>query len=176
MKPKKSFPKASGTYDDCYTPAYAILPIIKYLPIHIWEPAVGEGHMQRALSACDHEVTGTTDDFFGFEQYPTGVEAIVTNPPYSIKYDWIMQALSFEMPVALLLPVESLGTQAFWRASHIYPLSVIFITPRINFHMPNKGWDGAGAQFPTAWFMWNFYNEQIQHVHQSKEARRWIEA
>jgi hypothetical protein len=28
----------------------------------------------------------------------------------------------------------------------------IFFKRRINFKMPNKGWTGTGAQFPTFWF------------------------
>jgi hypothetical protein len=179
VKPKRSFPKASGTYDDCYTPAYAIEPLLEYIPKRVWEPAVGGGNLVNALAERKISVVATSDDFFNYERVPFNAEAIVTNPPYSIKYDWIEHSLSFGIPVALLLPIETLGAQSFWDAvsgKFWLDFGMITVNPRINFHMPNKGWSGSSAQFPTAWFCWDMSVNGIQHIRQSKKQREWVEA
>lgn len=177
MKRKRSYPKSSGTYDECTTPAYAIEPLLEYLPNNIWEPAVGEGNLVRAFTERRFAVFATSDDFFSYKQIPhPDIMAIVTNPPYSIKYQWIEHSLSFGIPVSLLLPVETLGAQSFWDAVGTQlDFGIITINPRINFKMPYAGWDGS-AQFPTAWFCWDLCVNGIEHFRHSKKQREWIEA
>lgn len=64
---------------------------------------------------------------------------------------------------------------AFCMKCGVYKPKLIYVTPRINFKMPNKGWGGAGAQFPTCWYLWNFdkYGQipSINYVHQTKKYR-----
>jgi len=185
MKPKTSVkaltePKA-GSYDDCGTPPYAVdalLDVVGWtcVPDAIWEPALGEGLLARAFINRQYTVYTPRGDFFKFREEINNVW-LVTNPPYSDKYRWIHHALSFGVPTALLMPVEAIGAEAFWAACRhecgFYLPKLIFVTPRINFKMPNKGWDGTGAQFPTCWYLWNFPDviPCINYVRQTKEFR-----
>ncbi|MHA2094578.1 MAG: hypothetical protein ACW98F_08115, partial [Candidatus Hodarchaeales archaeon] len=107
-----------------------------------------------------------------FHSRPT----IVTNPPYSIKYAWLEKCYEYEMPFALLMPVEMLGTAKGQRLFDKYGIEVIFMSPRVDFYMPNKGWEGGGAQFPTAWFTWKLnLPKQINFATLNKPKRSELE-
>lgn len=143
--------------DACQTPAYAIDPLSPYLPREwtIWESAAGEGNLVEALFDSGFSSVISTDllrgeNFFEFE--PDNWDCIVTNPPYSVHFQWLERCYKLGRPFALLLKVEILGTKAAQELFDQYGVEVIFVRPRINFKMPNKGWEGGGAQFPTAWF------------------------
>ena len=130
----------------------------------IWEPAAGEGILARALIArgfhvvcSDIETHPLQYQFpldFLTEQMPYHYDCIVTNPPFSLKYEWLERCYDLGKPFALLLPLETLGSvkaQALFR-EYGKP-AVILMSPRVDFKMPDAGWLGGGAQFPTAWFL-----------------------
>lgn len=149
----------ANNYDSCQTPSYALDPIMPYLPSDwvIWESAAGEGILSSRLSQTHEVITtdlklGLNQNFFNFE--PTEYNCQVTNPPYSIKYAWLELSYRRNKPFALLLPVETLGAKSGQRLFERYGLELILLDSRINFKMPNKGWQGGGAQFPVAWFTW----------------------
>lgn len=160
MKPKSN--RKPGPMDNCQTPPYALDPLIPFLKsanIHtIWEPAVGEGYLSRALRLSGFDVVdtdindkyGELHDFFKYEA--GGYDAIVTNPPYSMKSEWTFRCFQLRKPWALLMPVEFLGTVKACEMFGHFGVQVMFLYPRVNFKMPNKGWSGGGAQFPTAWY------------------------
>lgn len=164
MKPKRQYKKSKrGSYDLCQTPPYALDPLVRPLKLAgfetVWEPACGEGLLVNGLRERGFEVAGTDIiggvDFFKF-LVPPGIDCIVTNPPYSMKYQWIQRCYELNMPWALLLPVETLGARAAQVMFDTLGIQVIFMSPRVDFKMPDKGWSGKGAQFPTAWFLYGF--------------------
>lgn len=151
--------KKVNNYDSCQTPSYALDPIMPYLSSEwvIWESAAGEGILSSRISQTHEVITtdlklGQNQNFFEFE--PTGYNCQVTNPPYSVKYDWLKLSYCRKKPFALLLPVETLGAKSGQRLFESYGLELILLDSRINFKMPHKGWQGGGAQFPVAWFTW----------------------
>jgi hypothetical protein len=93
-------------------------------------------------------------DFFDYDLTfdGKGYDAIITNPPYSMKYEWTWRCYHLHKPFALLMPVEMLGTVKGGDMFADYGIRVMLLRPRVNFKMPNKGWEGGGAQFPVAWF------------------------
>ncbi len=144
-------------FDACQTPAYAIDPLLPFLPRrwHIWEPASGEGLLVEALydSGFKHVIASdllTGSSFFDFA--PAHWDALVTNPPFSLKYRWLERCYQLAKPFALLLPVETLGAKTAQALFEQHGLELILLDQRVNFKMPNKGWEGGGAQFPVAWF------------------------
>jgi hypothetical protein len=152
---------ADKPMDFCQTPHYAIDPLLPYLPKHwaIWESACGEGQIVRKLTNEGYEVIGTDvrgDNGRGrnfFFDSPDMWDCQVTNPPYSIKYDWLERSYQLEQPFALLLPVETLGAKTAQRLFDKHGIEVIFLDKRVNFKMPHKQYSGT-AHFPTAWFTW----------------------
>ncbi|MHA2030448.1 MAG: hypothetical protein ACW99Q_13740 [Candidatus Kariarchaeaceae archaeon] len=162
MKPKVNKGYNTGTYDECQTPPYALEPLFPYLfkVYPIWECAAGKRTLTRELKKKEYTVlhTDISDtpswDFFSNELHFPLRCTIVTNPPYSLKYEWLQRCYYLGFPFALLMPVEMLGTAKGQRLFDKYGIEVIFMSPRVDFYMPNKGYEGGGAQFPTAWFTW----------------------
>lgn len=147
-------------FDDCQTPPYALGPLLPYLSPEwtIWEPARGDGQLVDALYASGYTeglVSSSIQDGQNFFHYePQQWDCMVTNPPYSIKYPWLKRCYELHKPFALLLPVMTLGAAQAQELFARYGVQIIFMSPRVDFKMPNLGYEGNGAQFPTAWFTW----------------------
>ena len=147
--------------DACQTPAYAIDPLMPYLiPFQtIWEPAAGEGLLVDALSDCTFtKFTVIASDLIEgknfFEYEPDEWDCLVTNPPYSVKFQWLKRCFELGKPFALLMPIDTLGAKTAQELFELYGIEVMLLNQRVNFKMPVKGWEAGGAQFSTAWFTW----------------------
>lgn len=162
MKPKQNY-KDQPDRDRCQTPPHAFRPLIRYLDaipnertngLVIWEPACGECYLYEEI--CNHFVCYGSDilnghDFFQFKDWLVNYDVIVTNPPFSQKYKWIAQCYELSKPWALLMPLETLGAKRAQEQFKEKGMELIVLNRRVNFKMPNKGWEGS-AQFPVAWF------------------------
>lgn len=163
MKPKtnrKGDPGVSMPMDRCETPGYALDPLLPYLHAAVvWEPACGSGRITRVLEAAGHRVIESDVlyspelNFFTYSPHREW-DVIVTNPPYSIKPEWIERCYALDKPFALLVPVETIGTGRVQRMMDLFGAELLLLDKRVNFHMPNKG-DAGSAQFPVLWFCWN---------------------
>jgi hypothetical protein len=100
--------------DQYETPAWVTRALIPHLPEFtgkVREPACGSGKMVAALRQAGFDVAGRDItqgvDFLG--QTPeTGVNAIITNPPYALAREFIERALHFDDTriVAMLLRTD----------------------------------------------------------------------
>lgn len=172
LETKRTFPAnetVSQPFDFCQTPPYALEPLLPYLgwsmPSTIWEPAKGEGLLVQALYdggwRPEHVVTSdilTGQNFFEYE--PEQWDIIVTNPPYSLKFRWLERCYQLDKPFALLLPVEALGAVTAQELMQRYGFEMMLLDTRVNFKMPNKGWDGS-SPFPTFWLTWHLLPEKV---------------
>jgi hypothetical protein len=95
--------------DEYYTPPEAISILLPFLPKQkvIWECAWGKGHLARYLQEHGHTVVGSPEIDF-IEATPLPCDIIVTNPPYSLLFEFIERAYVLGQPFALLLPALSL--------------------------------------------------------------------
>src|SRR3990167_9797442 len=120
-------PQSQGQPDDFQTPSIALNPLLPYLAPFgiIWECANGSGNLSKHLSENGHSVIAT-DLYVGPEagrmdfltepaQFP--FDAIVTNPPFSHKDQFLARCYLLGKPFALLMPVTALGGQ---RRQHLY--------------------------------------------------------
>jgi hypothetical protein len=158
-------------FDRCQTPAYALDPLIPYIPRDwvIWEPAAGEGNICKALRDAGYTVIGSDlltegigagveggRNFFTWQ--PPHFDAIVTNPPYSVKFPFYERCYALGKPFALLLPVEALGVGQAQRLYQKHGHEQLLLDKRVNFKMPHKGWSSgewrSTAWFPTFWSCW----------------------
>lgn len=162
-KPKSNYQADEHTpdpRDQCQTPDYAIDPLLPFLRPEwtLWEPAAGEGLLVEALhdggirNVISSDVI-TGQNFFTFEPEQSW-DVLVTNPPFSLKYRFLERCYALGKPFALLMPVETIGAQTAQNYFREHGVEVIFMDRRVNYKMPNLGWDGTGAQFPSAWFTW----------------------
>lgn len=166
MKPKRNHKGDPGRFtslDYCQTPPDALDSILEYCRGKIvWECAAGEGLLVDRISEVGAVVSSdilSGQNFFDYQ--PRKWDVIVTNPPYSIKYDWLERCYELGKPFALLMPVEMLGAQRAQRLFVRYGVELTFLPRRVNFKMPNKGWGGS-AQFPVMWYSWKFTNVPIR--------------
>lgn len=104
--------------DECITPRYGVIPIIKHLKARgyktVWCP-FDEDHSWYVRLLQQHGFTvlfshkRTGDDFFDYE--PPHYDVIVSNPPYSIKDKILKRLYDLKKPFAVLLPQNSLQSQ-----------------------------------------------------------------
>lgn len=155
-RPFESFVKS----DEYYTPAYALAPLLPYLPKRkvIWECAWGQGHLARHLEAAVFQVVGRADmDFLAGE--PSGWDVIVTNPPFSIKDLFLERAYKLGKPFAMLMPLETLAGERRNRLYHEFGLELLVPSRRIDFIL--NGVQTESATFPTAWFCWQLLPSKL---------------
>jgi hypothetical protein len=150
--------------DACQTPGYALDPLLPYLnkSLTLWEPARGEGLIVKALSDNGFSVVGsdilTDQNFFDYE--PEQWDCLVTNPPYSVHFQWLKRCYELGKPFALLVKVELLGTKTAQELMQQYGFEILLLDKRVNFKMPFKGWESS-AQFPTFWLCWKLLPEPV---------------
>jgi len=147
------------------------------LPLHLWEPAAGNGAIVRPLQAAGFQVVATDLADYGNAAVtpginylaapsPAGVGGVVTNPPYRLAVDFARKALSETPYLALLLRtnfLESVGRLSFWKA---HPPSRIWISSRRLPMMHRQGWSGPTAPSNTcfAWFVWDASAKQRREI------------
>ena len=142
--------------DDFQTLAYAIEPLLQFLGKDwvIWECVAGKGNLVGALKAHGYKVIATDisegKDFLSYE--PPEYNAIVTNPPYSLKNRFLQRAYSLGKPFAFLLPLTFLESQFRQNLFRQHGISLLLLDKRINFETPSGR--GSGSWFATAWFCW----------------------
>lgn len=148
--------KAASGRDDYQTPPYAVAPLLPYLrrDWRIWEPAQGKGYMVNALRSHGLRVVGsdvkTGVDFLGrrLERF----DAVVTNPPYSLKTEFVIRCYELRKPWALLLPLYAFDVKACRSLFRSQGVSVLIPDRRVNYETPHGR--GSSADFLSCWFTW----------------------
>ncbi|MBI2723356.1 MAG: tRNA (adenine-N(6)-)-methyltransferase [Bacteroidetes bacterium] len=150
MKP----PLRPGGKDDFQTPPNALLPLYKFLKPGwtIWECATGKGNLTKALRKKGYKVISTDilsgHDFL--EYTPKHYDCIITNPPFSLKQEFLQRAYCLGKPFAFLLPLTTLESAKRQFLFRCCGLELILFDHRINFETPDG--EGEGSWFATAWF------------------------
>jgi len=139
-----------GHSNEMQTPPEAILPLLPFIDKNwvVWECAPGRGSMVRALRTWDIDVIAEDTNFLLWE--PKRYDCIITNPPYSIKDQFLKRAYQLGKPFAFLLPITALESERRQYLYRTYGLEIILFNKRINFETPSGR--GSGSWFPTAWF------------------------
>jgi hypothetical protein len=86
-------------------------------------------------------------------------EAIVTNPPYSIKNEFIARAYELGKPFAFLVPYAALETPFRQGLYKKHGVQCLFLDHRINFETPSG--QGSGSWFPVMWLTWKLLPKQL---------------
>lgn len=124
--------------NECYTPAYGVKPIIKYLPKDkiIWCPFDTDSsqYVIQLKNAGFDVVYSHIDygqDFYEYE--PQSWDIIVSNPPFEGKRHIFERALSFDKPFALLMTNVWLNDSAPKQLFMHKQLQLLMFDKRIKF-------------------------------------------
>lgn len=134
-----------GIFDDVPSPPGILPPLLPYLLPEwtIWETAPGPGDLAKHLRNEGYDVIANKYPFPDFGAMPE-YDAIVTNPPFSKKFEFLKYSDATGKPWAVLLPITVLGVGKC--QPYLADAEIIFFPKRIDF-------TGGGAPwFAVAWF------------------------
>ena len=147
--------------EDIYqTPIESVTMILPHIAKYrrVWEISCGRGNIVQACREAGHEVIGTDilqDPKEDFLVYVPDFEwdVILTNPPFSLKYEFLLRCYQHGKPFILLLPLDCLGYVSIAKLIGEKGSMTIFVPPR-----KIKYIDKAGRQncphFSSAFFGW----------------------
>lgn len=156
---------SAGSNDECFTPKYAVLPIIKYLPKDkvIWCPFDKEDSQYVIqLRAAGFKVISSHihdgQDFYTYEP-DEHWDIIVSNPHFTKKKETFQRVLSFNKPFALLMTLVWLNDAAPKKLFKDKDLQLLMFDKRIKFL--NNGVVQNKITFSSAYYCWNVLPKQI---------------
>ncbi|MDQ1340943.1 MAG: hypothetical protein QG567_2101 [Campylobacterota bacterium] len=155
---------SAGDNDECYTPAYAVAPILEYIPggAVVWCPFDDENSefvkqiSKNNVVIASHIKDGR--DFFEYE--PQYWDLIISNPPFTQKRKYFERALSFNKPFALIMTNTWLNDSAPKQLFIDKELQLLMFDKRMKFISPD-GRDNDKITFSSSYYCWNFLPKQI---------------
>ena len=160
------------------TPPHVIKALLRreHFPGTIWEPAAGKGHIVSVLRQCGYADVVATDlndwgfqpsdqeDFLGSQK---SSDSLLTNPPFSLKLQFVAQAKRLvRQKIALLLPTEFEHTVLFVRhheSDHDFPWKALYSFPQaIHWKNVTEPW----GKIKFGWFV--FERGYLGHVIREK--------
>jgi hypothetical protein len=176
IKPKTNYSKdtnESHPKDRCQTPYYATDIITPYIPTgwQVWEPARGKGFMvdrlqQRGLEVVSGDILDG-QNFFDYE--PDTWDCLITNPPFSTKYEFLQRCYDLGKPFALLMPFEAFLTKTALALFKVHGIELVVPDARVDYEMPFEGYIPGNAPFASMWFTWGFgLPNQINYAEMDK--------
>lgn len=149
-----------GRNDECYTPRYAVEPILKYLPKDktIWCPFDKEdSEFVKLLKENGFNVIYTHidlgQDFYEYE--PEEWDVIVSNPPFTNKRKIFERCLNFNKPFALLMTNTWLNDSAPKQLFRDKDLQLLMFEQRVQYNNLKK------ITFSSSYYCWNLLPKQI---------------
>lgn len=142
--------------DECYTPLYAVTPIVKYIPptAVIWCPFDEEwSAYAKVFRSYGYKVITSHisegKDFFEYE--PDYYDIIISNPPFSLKDKVLERLYQLNRPFMILLPVATLqGQRRFQLFKH--GLQLLVFDKRIGFHTKSMDETAESPHFGSMYF------------------------
>ena len=154
-----------GSNDECYTPEYAVKPILKYIPkgAIVWCPFdTEESEFVKQISKTNKVISShifNGEDFYAYEPKEHW-DIIVSNPPFTGKRKIFERALSFNKPFALIMTNTWLNDSAPKQLFMEKDLQILAFDKRMKFILQD-GKPSDKITFSSSYFCWNFLPKQI---------------
>ena len=157
--------------DELYTPKYAIKPLLKYLPknVIIWECTdFGSSNITKVLKESGYTVISTNKKDFDFlnDMSDFDFDMIITNPPYSLKDEFLQKCYEYGKPFCLLLPITSLEGIERGKMFRNHGIELLVLDRRCNFIYENAK---KSNWFNTSWFCHKVLSDKLIFEHLKKE-------
>lgn len=147
--------KRISKHDNFYTPKWVIDLLLDHIDIKnkiVWECASGIGNITNEIKPHCKKVFETDinegQDFLTYEPC-FDFNCIITNPPFSLKTEFIEKCIHHNKPFYLLLPLttlEGIKRQKIIKKAN-YDLTILLPNQRVQY-AKNK----QGSPFASAWF------------------------
>ena len=155
---------SGGNNDECYTPDYAVQPILEYIPqdVTVWCPFdTEESEFVKQISKTNPVTYSHLDKGQDFFQYqPSEWDIIISNPPFSNKKKFFQRALAFNKPFALIMTNTWLNDSTPKILFKDKDLQLLMFDKRMEFVNPN-GQVNNKITFSSSYYCWNFLPKQI---------------
>ena len=155
---------SGGNNDECYTPDYAVQPILEYIPkdVTVWCPFdTEESQFVKQISKTNPVTYSHLDKGQDFFQYqPSEWDIMISNPPFSNKKKFFEKALSFNKPFALIMTNTWLNDSTPKILFKDKDLQLLMFDKRMEFVNPN-GQVNNKITFSSSYYCWNFLPKQI---------------
>ena len=156
---------SSGNNDECYTPDYAVKPILEYIPkdVTVWCPFdTDKSEFVRLISKQNKVINSHLDDGQDFLQWQPkdDWDMIVSNPPFSNKRKFFERALSFDKPFALIMTNTWLNDSTPKILFKDKDLQLLMFDKRMEFNQ-SDGKVNNKITFSSSYYCWNFLPKQI---------------
>ena len=155
---------SGGNNDECYTPDYAVKPILEYIPkdVTVWCPFdTEESQFVKQISKTNPVTYSHLDKGQDFFQYqPSEWDIIISNPPFSNKKKFFKRALAFNKPFALIMTNTWLNDSTPKVLFKDKDLQLLMFDKRMEFVNPN-GQVNNKITFSSSYYCWNFLPKQI---------------
>ena len=154
---------------DCYqTPPVAVEALLRVeeIPTGVWEPCAGYGAIAQVLRNHDRAVVCSDVRDYGFRLHfrrnflaeigaPTGVECIVTNPPFRLAQQFIEHGLRLVPKVVMLLRLSFLESERRSPILDSGQLARVWVFRNRLPMMHRNNWKGprASSAIAFAWFV-----------------------
>jgi hypothetical protein len=158
-------PPIATKHYNCYgTPPEAIGPLIPYLKNKgirtIWEPAAGDGYLASYLRREGFNVI-STDIRHGIDFLKTNLtvfyDAIVTNPPFNLRTEFLRRSYHLGKPFCLLMPLMINNEIA--NLVRLHGIELLILSRRVRFIKDKKRMDRS--PFNVAWFCRGILPKQL---------------
>lgn len=157
---------SKGKNDECYTPEYAVYPILKYLDKGkvIWCPFdTDNSHFVKILKKEGFNVINTHietgQDFYRYE--PEHWDIIVSNPPFTNKRKIFERCLGFNKPFALIMTNTWLNDSAPKQLFKNRDLQLLMFDRRIKYINQEGEIMNNNITFSSSYYCWNVLPKQI---------------
>lgn len=155
---------SKGKNDECYTPSYAVKPILEYIKKGdtVWCPFDDENsEFVKQISKQNTVVFSHIDngqDFFCYE--PEKWDVIISNPPFTNKRKYFERAIQFGKPFALIMSNTWLNDAAPKQLFANIELQLLMFDKRMVFGNPD-GTQANKITFSSSYFCRDFLPKQI---------------
>ena len=155
---------SGGNNDECYTPDYAVQPILEYIPkdVTVWCPFdTEESQFVKQISKTNPVTYSHLDKGQDFFQYqPSEWDIIISNPPFSNKKKFFKRALAFNKPFALIMTNTWLNDSTPKILFKDKDLQLLMFDKRMEF-INSNGQVNYKITFSSSYYCWNFLPKQI---------------
>jgi hypothetical protein len=150
--------KTTAPRDNYRTPEEVVYPIVNLINKDktIWEcTGIENGNIGKILRFSGFKVIEThIEKGFNFltDKPNFDFDIIITNPPFSLKTEFIARCYEIGKPFMLLLPVTAIEGVARQKLYVKYGINLLLFNRRVNYIRKEAK---TGSWFGSAWFCWN---------------------